>query len=248
MDSWRFRKKHGTCTACERSFSDGERHVSLLAVAGEELTRKDLCDPCWEVHARSADDLFWWFTRFEIGRKRTLSLDLASLERLFIELEGREGEKLAELRYLVCLLLMRKRKLKLASVRRDQDGEFLVVRRPRRKEALPVAVHDFQPEQLEEVSARLSSILDGSGESDGLSAHESCDERLGAMDENAARDPEERGQEGSESPQPSMPDDAEGRDGVGTGQGGDSLSLGEGGKCAPREEPKKPSPARKRDA
>jgi hypothetical protein len=62
---------------------------------------------------------------------------------------------------------MRKRKLKLLRVRRGKDGEFLIVRRPRRKEELQVAVHDFRPEQLEELSARLRAVLDGAGESVG---------------------------------------------------------------------------------
>ncbi|MDP6538467.1 MAG: hypothetical protein QF903_08245 [Planctomycetota bacterium] len=190
MDSWRFRKKQGACTGCERTFDDGERHTSLLAVEEETLGRSDLCAPCWEARPASDDDLFWWCSRYESGRKRTLALDLASLERLFVELEGRDGERLVELRYLVCLLLMRKRKLKLLRVRRAREGEYLLVRRPRRKEELEVPVRDFRPEQLEELTVRLRAVLDGAegGEGAGGSAGEHEETGGEAADPAAARE------------------------------------------------------------
>lgn len=166
MAEWRIRRRHGACGACEREFEDGERHASLLFVAGEDLAREDLCRACWTARAPDGDDLLWWFTRYHRDRRRTLQLDLASLERLFVELEGRGEEKLRELRYLLCLLLMRKRKLKLARVRRGREGEFLVVRRPRREEELSVLVFDFSPERMDELRTHLHEMLEGAGPKD----------------------------------------------------------------------------------
>ncbi len=68
-----------------------------------------------------------------------------------------------ELRYLLSLLLMRKRKLKLIKVERGAKGEKLVLRRPRRTEELSVWVFDFTPDRIEELRARLQEALDGAG-------------------------------------------------------------------------------------
>jgi len=163
MADWKIRRRHGECSRCEAPFDDGARHASLLRVDEEQdLLREDLCPTCFEA-GDPAGYLFWWFTRFRESRTRSLQLDLASLERLFMELDGREETKLRELRYLLCLLLMRKRKLKLQKVERRPEGEVLVLRRPRREEELRVWVFDFTPERIEEMRGRLQEVLEGAG-------------------------------------------------------------------------------------
>src|SRR5687767_7929919 len=113
MDEWRIQRRTGACHRCGRSFEEGARHASLLAIVGEELSREDLCEPCWDARAPGADgELFWWFPRHAVERRRTVRLDLEMLERLFLSLEGRPERAVRELRYLICLLLLRKKRLK----------------------------------------------------------------------------------------------------------------------------------------
>ena len=166
MAEWKIRRRHGECSACAAAFEDGTRHASSLRFDEEEsLVREDLCQACWEA-ADESSYVFWWFTRHEVDRKKTVQLDMGSLERLFMELQGREEEKLRELRYLLCLLLMRKRKLKLVKVKRGSKGEQLVLRRPRRTEELLVWVYEFTPDRMEELRTRLQEVLDGVGSED----------------------------------------------------------------------------------
>lgn len=105
--------------------------------------------------------LYWWSTRQRGTPARRVQLDMDLVERLFLDLEGRAEEKLRELRYLLCLLLMRKRRLKLDAVRRGEGGEALLVHRPRRTERLVVHVHDFGAERMDELRARLEALLEG---------------------------------------------------------------------------------------
>ena len=158
MTEWRIRVKQAACEGCSAAFEEGARHVSLLAVRGEDLLREDLCVACFESRARG-DEVFWWLTRHHPG-KRGPTLDLAMVERLFLRLVAREEGKLRELRYLLCLILMRKKRLKLARVERD-GGEVMVVRRPRRDEALRVEVFDFTAERMEELRTELAAAFDG---------------------------------------------------------------------------------------
>ena len=171
MSEWKIRRRQPACAACEREFEDGEQHASLLSIVDAELARADLCAACWRGRGESDGlDLFWWFTRHRAGRRRTLALDRATIERLILEHEGRDGEQLAELRFVLCLLLMRKKRLRLERVQRARTGEALVVRRPRRREELVVRVFDFTPERLDELRAKLQEVLEGAGEENADSA------------------------------------------------------------------------------
>jgi len=168
MAEWKFERRQGACgrPECAREFEDGERHASLLTVEDDQLQRTDLCHTCWR--ALSQDEggqeraLFWWFTRHSVGKKRTLQLDIASLEQLFVQLEGKdEPIHLREVRYVLCLLLMRKRRLKVEKVERSEEGESFLVKRPRRDERYRVFVVDLPAERLDGVRDRLQAIFDG---------------------------------------------------------------------------------------
>jgi hypothetical protein len=158
MADWKFSRRRDRCSACEAVFDEDGRHVSTLLLRAEELTREDLCLACWERSARG-DEIFFWYTR-QCSERRGLHLDLPTLEQLFLRLEGREATRMLEMRYILALLLMRKKRLKLVRIER-QPRETLVVRRPRREEVLSVVVFDFSPERMEELRRELVEIFDG---------------------------------------------------------------------------------------
>ena len=158
MAEWKFARRRDRCTACETAFEEGTRHVSTLSLSGEDLAREDLCVACFASRARP-QELFFWYTRTTADR-RGLKLDLPMLEQLFHRLEGRAEERMVELRYVLCLLLMRKKRLKLVRITRD-PAETMVVRRPRRDESLAVLVRDLSAERIEELRAELAEIFDG---------------------------------------------------------------------------------------
>lgn len=158
MAEWKFAGRRDRCNACESTFEEGTRHVSTLSLAGEDLSREDLCLACFETREKTSE-IFFWYTRMSAGR-RGLRLDLPMLEELFHRLEGRTEEGMIELRYVLCLLLMRKKRLKLVRITRD-PAETMQVRRPRRDELLPVIVRDLTAERIEELRGELAEIFDG---------------------------------------------------------------------------------------
>ena len=161
MAAWSFHRRRGRCTACERDFADNEAHYSLLLFEGGELARRDLCRSCWK--ARDTGEmavLFWWRTRHEVAARKGLALNLDAIEGLFLGLEGRPEQRLRELRYVLCLLLLRKRRLKLERIERSPQGEAMLVRRPRRNEALCVFVFDFDAGRMAELREELQRVFD----------------------------------------------------------------------------------------
>jgi hypothetical protein len=162
MADWKIHSKNENCTRCERPFEEEEVLYSLLRFSEEGLSREDRCGECFREEAEGDPDApIWWRTRRRIESGRRFAVDFEAVEGLFGALEGREEERLRELRYLLSLLLMRKRRLKLVRVRRLADGEVMVVRRPRRKEALEVEVFDLTAERAGELRGQLEGLFEG---------------------------------------------------------------------------------------
>jgi hypothetical protein len=111
---------------------------------------------------------FWWSTHHQAKAPKTLQMDMDALQRLFLELSDREETQLRELRYVLCLLLMRKKRVKLERILRDESGESFIVRRPKLDDRYTVEVFDFTPERMAEVRAHLQAIFDGESGDDSL--------------------------------------------------------------------------------
>ena len=167
MSDWKIKRKEDGCVRCERPFEEGERHFSILLFDAESLGREDRCLSCFEGDEDLPQDLVFWKTQKQSATRHGIAVDFDSVERLFLALEGRAEERLVELRYLLSLLLMRKKRLKLVRVKRtDGGGEWMVLRRPRRTEALDVRVFDLTPARAGELRTELERIVEGAGGED----------------------------------------------------------------------------------
>ena len=186
MSDWKFGRRHGQCESCQREFAADEAHVSALVIEAEEPQREDVCLECWQSR-EVAETLFWWRTHHRVGKKRGLALNLEALEAFFLALEDKQDRTLRELRYILCLILMRKRRLKIVRILRGKEGEAMLVRRPRRKESLRVWVYDFSPERMDELRIKLVRIFDGD-EGDLLGTAESSTSPAADVDSDSGSD------------------------------------------------------------
>jgi hypothetical protein len=161
MADWKLSKRTDACTACERTFAEDEPLFSLLAFDSDEVRREDVCRACFPARKEAAGArLIYWRSLHRVGKK-AVAVDFEALEGLFLALEGREEVELRELRYLLALLLMRKKRVKLLKTARKPDGEAMILRRPRRTEELCVYVFDLTPERSEILRGKLRAIFEG---------------------------------------------------------------------------------------
>ncbi len=162
MNDWRIHRREARCTRCERPFQESEPFFSLLFLEGDRLRREDRCPACFE-EPRAEGDLVFWRTRHQVDGRARFAVDFEAIEELFLSLEGRSEERLRELRYLLSLLLLRKKRLKLVGVRRNAGGETLCVRRPRRAEEFEVQVFELDSERAQVLKAELARVFEGAG-------------------------------------------------------------------------------------
>ncbi|QDU84307.1 hypothetical protein Pla163_14140 [Planctomycetes bacterium Pla163] len=103
-------------------------------------------------------------------------------------------ERLEQVRYLLALLLLRKRRLMLVRAVRRNDGEALVVRRPRRKDTIEVRAFELDPERMDALRGELVRLFEGEGfDEDGVSDDGGSD----AGFEESGDEPEARSDDGA---------------------------------------------------
>lgn len=164
MSDWKIERRHGVCAVSGVEFKDGDPIFSMLAVEDGAVARRDVARDAWS-QVDVEDDAIFWRTRFQ-EKKAGRLLDLESIEALFLALEPKQEaprhEAFEELRYLLALILVRKRKLKIASTRRsEEDGEALVLKRPRHTGDIVVRVFELSQERSAVLREVLQRIFDG---------------------------------------------------------------------------------------
>lgn len=146
------------CAVTGRAFARGETYYSELAVANHVTVRRDVSAAEWRGPAEGA--IAWWRARMpedEGGKPKLAPQDV--LLDLFAQLAERPEE--AEFRYLLGLLLVRRRLLRLDETRRDARGERLVLGCPRRSEQFELPVTPPPAERTDELQQRIVQLLYG---------------------------------------------------------------------------------------
>jgi hypothetical protein len=149
--SYEIARASGTCAATGAPLQPGHPYIAAVVEAdpgagrqgggetsdgggGEEgLRRLDYSLEAWERGERPQPPLRlfgFWKARFEPGETRRQPLiDDDSLVDLFEQLEGAEDPARQSFRYILALLLIRKRLLKFEGMRRDEGASIMLLRR-----------------------------------------------------------------------------------------------------------------------
>lgn len=189
MAEWRIRKREDLCAGSGEPFEEGQVMYSLLLWREGMLVREDHGPASFEQVSQATGEgapLIFWRTRWHEKKKRGLAVDFDTVEALFLALAPREEERLRMLRYLLALLLMRKRRVKLLRVVRRGGAEYLRLRRPRREEELDVEVFDLDPELVAGLREELAALFEGEISPEDLAAGEAEARGAETVDEDAA--------------------------------------------------------------
>jgi len=158
-------KTEGTCVVCGRDLKPQEEFIAAVRQVGEELQREDYCEQCWTNHLEgdSSDLLAVWRTRLHTPEeKRKLFVDDDLLINFFERLADEEDSTRQVLRYVLALVLMRKKLLIYDRTEREEDGTE-VWQMHFRGTGLMHSVIDpgMDEDKIAEVSGELGEILEG---------------------------------------------------------------------------------------
>jgi hypothetical protein len=115
------------CCVTGRELQAGEKVYSVLLDENGKFVRKDFSEEAWQ--GAPPDAFSFWVGHVSTGdKKRRLAVDDELLLDCFGRLEGEIGSERVNFRFVLALLLMRKRRLKLEEARTEDSQEVLYLR------------------------------------------------------------------------------------------------------------------------
>jgi len=132
MDEWEIDKPLGQCCGTGKKIEPGQEYFAALVETPEGLQRRDFCADYWQQ--QKPDVFCYWKTKLP------------------------DQEKI-NFRFVLTLILMRKRLLKYDSSRTEDDKEIWRLRIVGDKEFVEVVNPHLDEGQIEQLSSQLSEIL-----------------------------------------------------------------------------------------
>jgi hypothetical protein len=145
------------CAATGRELAPGEEFYSTLAAEGSQVVRHDYAPEAW--HGPPAGVLGWWKSHMpeKVAKKLQFAPNDVMLE-LLETLEEQPAQK--DMRYVLSLLLIRRRVVRLESVEQGAAGEEVsILYCARRDTTYRVETRMPSDERITEIQAELAQLL-----------------------------------------------------------------------------------------
>jgi len=147
------------CAASDRELKPGEEFFSALVVDGAELRRVDYSADAWQGPPEGS--VGWWKSQIpEPGAQRPQWAPNDVMLEFFDELAEQPEQQ--DVRYVLALLLVRRRVMRLEDTERDPSGrETLILHCPRRDETYNVPATEPTAERIDAIQEQLAGLLQG---------------------------------------------------------------------------------------
>ncbi|HEY4759303.1 MAG TPA: hypothetical protein VIH42_01855 [Thermoguttaceae bacterium] len=146
------------CTATGRELAPGEWYYSVLVADGAELKRYDYTLDAWQGPPEKA--IGYWKSQVpdkSSRRKHWAPNDV--ILHFFDELAEQPDKQ--DMRYVLTLLLIRRRVFRLEEEQRDQQGnEVLTVYCPRRETTYTIPAVVPEQSRIDEIQQQLAALLE----------------------------------------------------------------------------------------
>jgi hypothetical protein len=127
MTEYQIQPNTRRCAASGRELKPGERYYSVLLDEGGAFVRKDYAAEAWSGPPEDAFSFWAGRVPADGGRKRP-PIDDDLLLDCFQRLEGRADSAGENFRYVLGLLLMRRKRLRFDEARNEDGREWLILR------------------------------------------------------------------------------------------------------------------------
>lgn len=157
---WDVTKTTHACSVSGRPLEEGETYFSALQDEGKQFVRYDFSPEAWAECDKAAFFSYWRTTVRPAAEKRRLVIDVEAFYIFFSQLVGSDEDHRQLFLYLVALILVRKRVLRLEAIEKTPEGEFLALYDRRAENDVRVRVPDATDDELREAQASLDQIFD----------------------------------------------------------------------------------------
>lgn len=146
------------CAATGKELQPGERFYGVLIDEGNRFVRKDFSSDAWQGPPEGAFS-FWCGKVPAPSDAKKLRIDDDLLVDCFTRLEGQTDPSRLNFRYVVALLLMRRKRFKFEEVRTEAGQEVLCLRCTRTKAQYQVVNPRLTEEEMAAVQDEVFKVL-----------------------------------------------------------------------------------------
>jgi hypothetical protein len=152
-------RAQGKCFVTGREIPPGEKLMAALRETATGLERLDISNEAWGGFEKKDLLGYWQTTMPDAQTKRKVFVDDAVLCELFEKLAETTSPEKLNFRFVLALVLMRKRMLVYESSRVEGDRDIWKVRFRGREEMLDLLNPKLTEQQVTDVSKQLGEIL-----------------------------------------------------------------------------------------
>jgi hypothetical protein len=148
------------CAVNDREFAPGETFYSILKVDSDEVIRLDYSAEAWQdgQHSEGQQLLGWWKTRLPDRTQKRKHWAPNDVMLHFFDRLGDEEEN-EDTRYVLALLMVRRRIFRLEELIDDSDDETISVYCPRRSETYSIRITRPPADRVEAIQEELAELL-----------------------------------------------------------------------------------------
>ena len=158
MDEWEIDRPLRQCWGSGRKIEPDQEYFGALVETQDGLQRRDFCSEYWEQQKPQV--FCYWKTRLpHPDQKRQVFVDDDMLMAFFERLAGETDREKVEFRFVLALVLMRKRLLKYDSTKVQGDAETWCLRVTGSKETIDVVNPHLDEQQIVRLKSQIGQIL-----------------------------------------------------------------------------------------
>jgi hypothetical protein len=160
MTEWNIQSRSHACAACEVQFEDKQVYHTVLLHGDEGYSRRDLCSDCFTAAAR-AEALSYWQGEYRAPAPPPPEpLQKETAETLLRKLVESTDPTHAAARYILAVMLERKRILKHRDTVQDEAGnDLLIYEHAKTGDSFTIPDPHLRLDQLAEIQEQVAGLL-----------------------------------------------------------------------------------------
>lgn len=159
-EAWRIARSSRTCGHSGQPIPAGEPFYSALLEKDDTFERADFSAEAWPEVDKETFFSYWKNKGGTPDPDKKPAIDFDRLLSFFDSLEGATEEPKRLMRYVLALILARRRRLRLDDMTRGDDGDKLVVYDRRSGRTLEILSPEAGREELEKAQEKLNQLFD----------------------------------------------------------------------------------------
>jgi len=159
-NEWEIKGRSHVCTATGHSFTDGEYFYTLLFLERGGFRREDLCEEAWKQRDPKKKPYSFWRNKFEIPPPPAPGpLGKQNAEALLRKYMGDPGQEHANVRFILAVMLERKRILKPVEVKMEEGKRIHLYLHTKTGEVFLIPDPGLHLDQIEAVQTEVAGLL-----------------------------------------------------------------------------------------